>query len=71
MIKFLLGVLTGAFLVIDASIILAMRDDTDGFGKACCENCKHWFDNGSDIASCDCDALLRERDFLCANWEAK
>lgn len=34
-----------------------------------CANCKHWFDNGTNLASCDRDALLREKDFFCAAWE--
>lgn len=34
-----------------------------------CKTCKHWFDNGTDLSSCDRDALLREADFFCAAWE--
>ena len=36
-----------------------------------CHECKHWFENGSDLASCDCDALLRHKDFFCANGERR
>ena len=32
-----------------------------------CGECKHWFDNGTDLCSCDRDALLRRRDFFCAD----
>lgn len=31
-----------------------------------CRDCKHWFDNGTDYCSCDCDALIRHKDFFCA-----
>ena len=36
-----------------------------------CGECKHWFDNGTDLCSCDMDALLRRRDFFCADGERK
>lgn len=36
-----------------------------------CKTCKHWFDNGTYLCSCDRDALLREADFFCAAWEQK
>ena len=36
-----------------------------------CGECKHWFENGTDYCSCDRDALLRERDFFCADGEKR
>ena len=36
-----------------------------------CGECKHWFDNGTDLCSCDRDALLRRRDFFCADGEQR
>lgn len=43
-----------------------------------CRECKHWFDDGVDfagstkeLASCNCDALLRRKDFFCANGERR
>lgn len=36
-----------------------------------CGECKHWFDNGTDLCSCDRDALLRRRDFFCADGERR
>lgn len=36
-----------------------------------CGECKHWFENGTDLCSCDRDALLRSRDFFCADGERK
>lgn len=36
-----------------------------------CGECKHWFDNGTDLCSCDRDALLRRRDFFCADGARK
>lgn len=36
-----------------------------------CGECKHWYENGTDLCSCDRDALLRRRDFFCADGERK
>ena len=36
-----------------------------------CEECQHWIYNGTDLCSCERDALLRRRDFFCADWERK
>ena len=36
-----------------------------------CGECKHWYDNGTDLCSCDRDALLRRLDFFCADGERR
>lgn len=36
-----------------------------------CGECEHWWDNGTDLCSCERDALLRRRDFFCADGERK
>lgn len=36
-----------------------------------CGECEHWWDNGTDLCSCERDALLRRRDFFCADGKRK
>jgi len=36
-----------------------------------CRDCEYWFDNGTDFASCERDALMREAGFFCADGKRR